>query len=606
MVNYFKYFNEILTKRYKCLNKWLIEKGKNSYSIKIIHKSGKKNEVKVYGNSPNKIKKREKEKETYDDMDDANTLLKKKKEDSLIGIKNDLYKIKSCKSIFYESEKIIKCESGAGGDGTVSFKKFKRKILGSLGIPNGGKGGNGGNIYLCYSDFKGHKYKNKRRKNNKENKYIYVNNLSELPCVLSATNGRKGKVNQLRGNSGTNIYVYLNKMCHVYKLVSSFKGGSAEDSHETDGNARDRDNHNGTDNCNVSDSDNYDYSYSDRDNHNDKDKSANNAKGELENRAYILKSRTKRSKLLDLSVGGNRENIHSVKNNKNNIGTDNVRDYNVNYVKYNYEENVYNALKREDPIYIKRNKHIIKEIMCLDEKIRKEIYIGFLSENNNCMLICKGGEGGKGNNMQNTFSYEKGKKGVINYIRIVYKCISDICFIGYKQSGKSTLLSLITHKIHTVNNLYILKKIIFKDNLQISVADFFNHNEDELNQNKNKEKINSFYITPNVFKYLELTHLLVIILDINNSPITQFRNIREELKLKDERIYRKPYIVVINKCDIKFDENIKKAEAAYKEIKMYAGDGVPVFFISAKYAVGVADFVLCLRNCVQKLKHGES
>ncbi|SBS85537.1 GTP-binding protein, putative [Plasmodium ovale] len=543
MITRFKHVKERVLKRSNCLKRDVFEKRKSFYSIKIIDSIAKK-DVKIYEGSERRRGKKDVETRNGNDnsnIDEDDTEEKETwGEENLACRQSDLFRVTSSKSIFYESERIVKCESGKGGDGTMSFKKFRRKVLGALGIPNGGKGGDGGSVYLCYT--KGIEYKNKRGKNNdKRNKIkcMYINNLSELPCVLSATNGGKGKANQLRGEKGTDIFVYLNKMCHVYKLSSSARSGG----------------------CN------------------------------------------------DIAVCSDISRVE-----ENGTNHEQLRCY-----KSTYEEKVYNVLKREDPIYVKRNNHILKEIKRMDEKVQNETYIGFLSEKNNCMLISKGGEGGKGNNMQNTYSYEEGKKGVVNYVRIVYKCISDICFIGYNQSGKSTLLSLITHKIHTVNNVYILKKIFFKDNFQISVAEFFSNN-DKFNEKKNTQQVSPFYISPALLQYLELTHLFVIVLDMYGDPITQFRNIRAELKRCDGRIHRKPYVVVINKCDVNFGENVKKAEEAYNKIRKFASldqfgedvinvlhnGNVPVFFVSAKYAMGITEFVNCLRRYVQKLKHKTS
>lgn len=64
-------------------------------------------------------------------------------------------------------------------------------------------------------------------------------------------------------------------------------------------------------------------------------------------------------------------------------------------------------------------------------------------------------------------------------------------------------------------------------------------------------------------------------------------------------------MVAINKCDVHFTEKIKRAEEAYQEIKAYGGDDVPIFFISAKYAMGIDKFVTQLRMCVQKLKQAK-
>ncbi|CAD2083874.1 GTP-binding protein, putative [Plasmodium vinckei lentum] len=554
MINKFKQINGTILKNNTILcGGRIFPKSVFFYSIKIINKENKQ-DIKTYGH--NKNGKKNKKNDNEDDSNTTHVCENIDHKGDLIKCQNNLVKFSRSKSIFYESERIIKCESGAGGDGAFSFKKFKRKVFGNLGIPNGGKGGDGGSIYLCYSSVKGNiNHKNVgNKKNDDQNKYIFINNLSELPCAILATNGGKGKANQLRGKNGTNIFLYLNKVCHVYKILSDQNDKSNKDNiNEND----------------LSDENEVDSHKSFQTNLDDNIK---------------LEKKTNEENTIN-------ENLYEKK------------EDNLIYYKSNYEENVYNIIKKEDPVYLKRNQHILKQIKTMDQSVRKETYIGLLCETNNCILLSKGGMGGKGNNMQNTFSFEKGQSGDINYIRVVYKCISDICFIGYDGVGKSTLLSLITHQIHTVNNLYILKKIFFKDNYQISVADFFSE-KNETSQNDKRNNI-TFNINPNFIKYMELTHLLVIILDANMDIVSQFCSIREELKRKDEHIYQKPYIVVINKCDLNFKEKMNKVEEAYKGIKNY-DNNVPIFFVSAKYGMGITEFVNCLRNSVHKLKHNDS
>ncbi|CAG25248.1 GTP-binding protein [Plasmodium falciparum NF54] len=667
MINSLKYINEILLKK-QLKSRHIFKKGLlnySSYSITIVDRLENTKIKKVYGKVSKKERAQEKEKGNISEEAD-NPLIKRN---------FDLYKENKEKSIFYESERIIKCTSGSGGNGHMSFKKYKRKVFGSLGIPNGGKGGNGGSIYICYTNGKDNiKKKSKRNKiqtaySNKD-KYIYINNLNELSTSLYATDGENGKANQLRGRNGKSIFIYLNKICHVYELFSDDKDINNCDDNinmcDDNNNNCDDNNNNCDDNINMCDDNNNncddninncddninncddninncddninnceDNINNCDDNINNCDDNINNCDDNINNCDDNINNCDDNINNCDDNINNCEDNINNCEDNINNCDDninncdDNINnrdDNNINCNTFNdvlkkndchikkeynyfsnYEKNVYNVLKKNDPVYIKRNNHILKEIMNIDKKVRKQRFIGILSENNNCILLAKGGEGGKGNNMNNTFSYENGKKGQVTYIKIVYKCISDICIIGYEQSGKSSILSLITQKIETANNLYILKKIYFADMYQISVADFFN-NDKQIKEDKsvrlNEENKNmpSFYINENIFGFLGLTHLLVIVLDMSYDLIRQFKTIRNQLKRKDEQIYRKPYIVVINKCDVNFKEKIKDTEKAYNEIKMYDNDDVPIFFLSAKYGIGINEFVNGLRSSIIKLK----
>ncbi|VWU48127.1 GTP-binding protein, putative [Hepatocystis sp. ex Piliocolobus tephrosceles] len=605
MIKYINPINIVALKRNTFLKNCMLTKRKKCFSIKIIDSLTKKN-VKVYvGSGKNKTVetqkaevKEEPAKEkndvsyvTHDKTDNQNgnvtkeavtddSITDKLNKNDIINLQNSLSTIFQKKSIFYESERIIRCESGRGGDGCMSYKKFKKKVFGSLGIPNGGKGGNGGSIYLCYCcNLK--KQKNSI-KNNDQNKYIYITNLNELPTVLSATNGCKGKARQVRGNNGKSIYVYLNKICHVYQIFTSTNG----------------------DNNKICDT------------NKSKEDIDSNGSQLNDKECYTTEELNKNgdnriNKLCDDTCDSTNANIthkNSFLHIESTLNNDKSNKQLTHFTSA-HSDRVYNTIKREDPVYLKKNNHVLKQLMLINKKIQKDTYIGILNEKNNCILLAKGGEGGKGNNMQNTFSYDTGKEGVVTYIRIIFKCISDICFIGYENAGKSSLLSLITHKIRTVNNLYVLKTIFFKDNFQISVADFFSNTDTVTStatvvEKSNVNSINKkkpFHINLNLLKFLEMTHVLVIVLDCNDHIYDQFLSIRTELKLKNESIYLKPYIVVINKCDVTFQENIKKADQAYNQIKLY-DDTVPIFFISAKYGIGINEFVMSLRRCVEKAK----
>ncbi|EUD66345.1 hypothetical protein C922_03261 [Plasmodium inui San Antonio 1] len=584
-------------------------KGRRLYSIKIIDRVTKKS-VKIYEHSSfgrnGKGKKSDEEcphpnGESTFPTDGGLTWGEKYRGTPMVGVKSDVCRMSTRKtSIFYESERIIKCESGAGGDGAISFKKFKRKVLGPLGIPNGGKGGNGGDVYLCYWDREGGGPLTRRRKRRGEDQHVYINNLEELPCVISATRGEKGKANQLRGKNGMSVFLHVNKMCHVYRL---FPRGGEDATGREGAEATCRGGEEAT--CReVPHSECTDVPL------------------------HILGGHTYDAQ--GTPLGDERRDVLMIGRNDQ-WASPHVKGDHHNVVAYKsqYEDKVYKVIKKEDPIYVKKNMHILKQLIRMDKQVGGETYLGMLSPRNNSLLLSKGGEGGKGNNMQDTYTYGKGATGSTSYIRIVYRCISDTCLLGFPGSGKSTLLSLIAPKIHTVNNMYVLKKIFFTDNFQVSVADFvgdctggggishgggtsdgggisdgglISDSSRTPDGSRRAEQSPPFHISPNVAHHLELIHLLVIVLDMHRELIPQFRAIREELRRKDERLFLKPYIVAINKCDAHFAEKIKRAEEAYRDIKAEAGDDVPVFFISAKYAMGIDKFVTHLRTCVQKLK----
>jgi Predicted GTPase len=89
-------------------------------------------------------------------------------------------------------------------------------------------------------------------------------------------------------------------------------------------------------------------------------------------------------------------------------------------------------------------------------------------------------------------------------------------------------------------------------------------------------------------KHIERTRLLIHVVDISGSegrnPIEDFDKINRELGLYNEKLTKKPQIVVANKMDMVDGEE----DPVYLEFKAYAeGKGYKVFPVSAPINLGV-------------------
>ncbi|CAR27217.1 ZYRO0C11638p [Zygosaccharomyces rouxii] len=80
--------------------------------------------------------------------------------------------------------RIVKCRSGDGGDGIVSFFRDANR---SVGPPNGGDGGDGGSVYVRAS--------------------TGINSLAKLRTTYIADNGSNGAADQLDGARGKDILI---------------------------------------------------------------------------------------------------------------------------------------------------------------------------------------------------------------------------------------------------------------------------------------------------------------------------------------------------------------------------------------------------------------
>lgn len=100
--------------------------------------------------------------------------------------------------------RIVKCRSGDGGDGTVSFFRDANR---SVGPPNGGDGGDGGSVYV--------------------RAVPGINSLAKLRTAYIAENGLAGAADQLDGAKGKDILITVPvgtvvRWCMDPKQVRSF------------------------------------------------------------------------------------------------------------------------------------------------------------------------------------------------------------------------------------------------------------------------------------------------------------------------------------------------------------------------------------------------
>ncbi|CAI5755805.1 unnamed protein product [Candida verbasci] len=114
--------------------------------------------------------------------------------------------------------KIIKCTTGNGGNGSISFFTDTFK---SFGPPDGGDGGNGGDIYINVLD------KNKN-----------LNSLHYLKRSYVAGNGESGKSGQLDGKNGQDLIIdvplgtiirWIPEPTKIKPILSAREGDSLDD-----------------------------------------------------------------------------------------------------------------------------------------------------------------------------------------------------------------------------------------------------------------------------------------------------------------------------------------------------------------------------------------
>lgn len=234
--------------------------------------------------------------------------------------------------------------------------------------------------------------------------------------------------------------------------------------------------------------------------------------------------------------------------------------------------------------------------------------IADLTEENHTFTVAKGGRGGKGNakfatpTRQAPRFAEGGAAGEERWIILELKLLADVGLIGFPNVGKSTLLSIVSaakpkianYHFTTINpNLGVVK---LNDANDFVIADIPGLIE---GAHEGTGLGHEF------LRHIERTKVLVHMVDISGQegrdPIEDFHKINEELKLYNEKLARRPQIVVANKSDLM--PNNDKFNDFKEEIEKL---GYDVYKLSAATKTGVKDLVYKISNMLKETGDMES
>ena len=206
------------------------------------------------------------------------------------------------------------------------------------------------------------------------------------------------------------------------------------------------------------------------------------------------------------------------------------------------------------------------------------------------LILCKGGEGGKGNihfkSSRNRVprQYTEGDKGEEGTFYIELRKIADAGLVGYPNAGKSTLIGKISAAHPKVapypfTTLHPIVGVVdFPGFKRATVADIPGLIE---GAHKNVGLGHDF------LRHIVRCKLLVHVIDMAGSegrnPAEDLGKLREELKLYDPALTKRPWIVVANKMDLPgAEENLKAFKQRVKRVKI-----IP---ISAEQNTGIEQF----------------
>lgn len=203
-----------------------------------------------------------------------------------------------------------------------------------------------------------------------------------------------------------------------------------------------------------------------------------------------------------------------------------------------------------------------------------------LLESGSRRVIAEGGRGGRGNvhfksSIKQTPMYaEEGRYAAELRLRLELKLIAHVGLIGLPNAGKSTLISRITSarpKIadYPFTTLEPNLGVMTLDTAatQILIADIPGLIE---GAHQGKGLGHKF------LRHIERTRLLFFILDITDQPRERFDTLRNELKNYSQELFKRDYIIALNKCDMLDDPQARTQ--AEKDFSGLSGD---ILFISA-------------------------
>lgn len=207
-------------------------------------------------------------------------------------------------------------------------------------------------------------------------------------------------------------------------------------------------------------------------------------------------------------------------------------------------------------------------------------------------LIARGGKGGRGNNEFKSATNqapkfaEKGEKGQERRVLIELKLIADVGLIGLPNSGKSTLLSVLTNahpKIGDYPFTTLEPNLGVMDGLIISDIPGLIEGASE-----------GKGLGIKFLKHVEKTKILVHCIDINNEDIKRsYETIRKELSDYDEKLAQKREVILLTKSDL-----LEKKEID-KKIKIASKLNSTIFVISVYDDKSINDFKESLINFIK-------
>lgn len=225
-----------------------------------------------------------------------------------------------------------------------------------------------------------------------------------------------------------------------------------------------------------------------------------------------------------------------------------------------------------------------------------------LSKKDDQEVIAKGGRGGRGNTAFKTQTNtapdysENGEEGEKKNLKVEVKMLADVGLVGLPSVGKSTIISMVSrskpkiaayHFTTLTPNLGVVKAI---DGRSFVMADLPGLIEGASLGEGLGDKF---------LKHIERTKVIAHVLDMSASemrdPYEDYILINKELEAFNEKLIKKPQIIVANKMDL------PNAKEELEKFRQRLGKDIEIYEVSAATNTGLQRVVDRLADLVDEV-----
>lgn len=206
--------------------------------------------------------------------------------------------------------------------------------------------------------------------------------------------------------------------------------------------------------------------------------------------------------------------------------------------------------------------------------------IADINENNQQVLIAKGGRGGRGNCHFANSRYqapeiaENGEPGEKLKIRLELKLLADVGLVGFPSVGKSTLLSVVSAARPEIASYHFTTLSPNLGVVQLQDKSFVMADLPGLIEGASQGKGLGFQFLRHIERCRVLLHVIDMAATDGRDPYQDYLTIKEELKQYNPELLKRPQLILANKMDQ------EEASLFLEEFKEKLQDDIPIYPIS--------------------------